>query len=103
MVISNIVIKLLGLTETILSMDIFIKVYSILQNDDTIFIRVISKVYFEKEVYDILNFEEVFELGEQYYINGEYEKAISYVEECIKMNESNDCLNYIGYCYFRKN
>ena len=38
-------------------------------------------------------------MGENYYVNEEYEKAISYFEECIKIKESYDCLNYIGCCY----
>jgi len=46
-----------------------------------------------------LNFEENFDMGEKYYINGEYEKAIEYFENCYKINKSNDCLNYIGCCY----
>ncbi|WP_346848692.1 tetratricopeptide repeat protein [uncultured Clostridium sp.] len=46
-----------------------------------------------------MNFEENFDMGEKYYINGEYEKAIEYFENCYKINKSNDCLNYIGCCY----
>ena len=46
-----------------------------------------------------MNFEEYFDMGENYYVNGEYEISIEYFEKCIKINKSNDCLNYIGCCY----
>jgi len=46
-----------------------------------------------------VNFEENFDMGENYYVKGEYKVAIEYFEKCLKMNKSNDCLNYIGCCY----
>jgi len=46
-----------------------------------------------------LSFEEYFYIGENYYVNGEYKKAIEYFERCNEIDKSYDCLNYIGCCY----
>ena len=43
-----------------------------------------------------MTFDEYFELGDQYYIQGDYKKALAYFLKCLELDESYDCDNYIG-------
>ena len=50
-----------------------------------------------------MNQEEYFNEGEEFYIEGEYEKAFSCFQKCNSIEEDFDCLNYIGCCYLGLN
>lgn len=50
-----------------------------------------------------MTYEEYYELAENYYINHNYEEAIGLFKEALKLEETNDCLNYIGCCYSELN
>jgi tetratricopeptide (TPR) repeat protein len=50
-----------------------------------------------------LNQEEYYNEGEEFYIEGEYEKAFSCFQKCNSIEEDFDCLNYIGCCYLGLN
>lgn len=42
-----------------------------------------------------------YEKGEELYANGNYLEALKLFEKSLSLNETNDCLNYIGCCYLK--
>lgn len=44
-----------------------------------------------------------YEEAENYYVNGEYSKALKLFKKCYELDEDNDSLNYIGCCYLQLN
>ncbi|MDD7793060.1 tetratricopeptide repeat protein [Clostridium sp. 'White wine YQ'] len=46
-----------------------------------------------------MDIEELYVIGEEYYVKKEYKKALEHFEKYYSSNESYDCLNYIGCCY----
>lgn len=51
----------------------------------------------------MLTYEEYYEQAEKHYLKRNYQEALNYFKEALKLNESNDCLNYIGCCYLELN
>ncbi|MCB8818803.1 tetratricopeptide repeat protein [Desulfosporosinus shakirovi] len=47
--------------------------------------------------------EKYYEKAEIYYINRQYEKALSCFKKSYDLKKTNDCLNYIGCCYLELN
>jgi len=50
-----------------------------------------------------LTYEEYYEQAEKQYIKRNYKEALFLFQEALKLEESNDCLNYIGCCYLELN
>ncbi len=46
-----------------------------------------------------MNFAELYNMAEDYYVNKEYSKALKCFELANTIEESNDCINYIGCCH----
>ncbi|AAK79039.1 tetratricopeptide (TPR) repeat protein [Clostridium acetobutylicum] len=50
-----------------------------------------------------MDIEKIFEEGEEYYVNGDYNKALEYFQNGYKISKNEDFLNYIGCCYLNLN
>ncbi len=48
-----------------------------------------------------MGYKENYDMGEQYYINEEYENALRYFEIASSFEQTNDCMNYIGCCHMK--
>lgn len=47
----------------------------------------------------ILRTNQYFQNGENYFINGKYDKALEYFNKSLEIEQSDDCLNYVGCCH----
>lgn len=50
-----------------------------------------------------MTYEELYQIAENHYIKENYKEALNVFQEALKLNETNNCLNYIGCCYLELN
>ena len=50
-----------------------------------------------------MDYKKYWNIGDSYYVSGDYNLAIKYLQKAYEIESKSECLNYIGCCYIKLN